>query len=727
MILHRLSSNFDFGRVEKILKCLLIFFFFLNFLVPLYPSGFNASLDPSWGLALNEAFMGDMVFGKDIVFTFGPFSSIYTRQYHPRTDNLMLFGSLYLAVMYTLVIYFISRNVQLLKFLSAMFIVFIVFVSNDRGDILLFTYPLFVSLLVIKLLDEKIDSYVSSFWSFTFVLASLFFPFGLLILVKGTLIVLSLGLLVIMFIFVWFSHHRKFSFIPLLSFCMSLVFFWMITDQEIAHLDNYLLSMLPIISGYSAAMSLESDTISERLQILFYIASTLTLFVSIYLGKNTFKNKFFILLIIGLFLFLSFKQGFVRHDRHALAASSALIVLALLLPHFTQLKHRWLSLCFVVLTWLLIDSTYMQTSTTTVISKTKERIVNTFQGLVHRLDGSVFFEKRFIDNKNNIAKILELPKFEGTVDIYSYEQGHLLSTNNEWKPRPIFQSYSAYTSQLAKMNFDFINSIDGPDNVLFTVETIDRRLPSMDDGISWLALLTKYEPKKFYGKYLHLVRSEVADELELKPLSNQTIRLGEAIEINPKSAPLFLQADIQSSFFGKLLSLLFKPPQLNIEVKLNDGSILNHRVVAKMLQSGVLISPFIQDAKSFSKLYNGLDSLRAKFVRSIKISSEGHQWAWKGKYNIEFLTFDIPRSSQGSPSAIGFNEKLNINHFDVNNSVETNCDGVIDNVLGVSPVPEISIVGDFLSLDGWLAKSTSESLLPENVYVYKRIGKDVDL
>jgi hypothetical protein len=721
-MLHDLNCYIDIDRVEKTLKCLLIFFFFLSFLVPLYPSGFNASLDPSWGLALNEAYIGNMIFGKDVIFTFGPYSSIFSRQYHPSTDNLMLFGSLYLAVMYTLVIYFISKNVQFLTFLS---VISIIFLCNISGDVLLFSYPLVASLLVIRLLDQKVNTDDTSFWSTAFVLASLFFPFGLLILIKGTLIVISLGLLVMIFIFVLFSHHRKFLFIPLASACTSLVFFWLISGQGMAYLDNYLFSMFPIIAGYSAAMSLESDSIGERAQILLYITTTLIFFMSIYNGKDTLKNKLFIILTSSLFLFLAFKQGFVRHDAHALAASSALIVLGLLLPLYTQLRYRRLSLFFVALTWLLTDATYIKTSTETLIFNTKDRVFKSIEGLKHRADGSDFFKERFIANKNNIASILNLPKFEGTVDIYSYEQGHLLSTDNEWTPRPIIQSYSAYTARLAEINFEFINGTDGPDNILFNVQTIDGRLPSMDDGISWLALLNKYEPKQFYGEYLHLVRSEVADELALKPLSVQSISLGEAIELNPKTSPVFLKANIQSSFIGKLLSLLFKPPQLNIEVTLNNGSILNYRVVAKMLQSGLLISPFIQDTKSFSKLYSELDYLRAKFVTTLKISSVGNEWAWRDKYNIEFLTFNIPRPSQGSFSAMEFNSKLNLNHFDVNNFVERNCDGVIDNVLGVNPVPELSIAGDFLSLDGWLAKSTSEGVLPEKIYIYKRTGNDV--
>jgi hypothetical protein len=48
-------------------------------LVPINPSMPTGGLDPSWVLGLNESLTQGYKFGTDIVFTFGPFSSIYTQ------------------------------------------------------------------------------------------------------------------------------------------------------------------------------------------------------------------------------------------------------------------------------------------------------------------------------------------------------------------------------------------------------------------------------------------------------------------------------------------------------------------------------------------------------------------------------------------------------------------------------------------------------------------------
>jgi len=79
-LLQRLNTLFATGPVR-----IAILFF-----MPLQPSYPVASLDSSWQYALNEAVARQLVFGRDIVFTFGPLASVYTGMYLPQTDWIML-------------------------------------------------------------------------------------------------------------------------------------------------------------------------------------------------------------------------------------------------------------------------------------------------------------------------------------------------------------------------------------------------------------------------------------------------------------------------------------------------------------------------------------------------------------------------------------------------------------------------------------------------------------
>ena len=82
-----------FGRFLLGILCVLVW-------VPLGPSMPNWGLDPSWMLGLNQAVADGLVFGRDIKFTFGPYSSIYSQLYHPATYGMTLLAGGILAAGY---------------------------------------------------------------------------------------------------------------------------------------------------------------------------------------------------------------------------------------------------------------------------------------------------------------------------------------------------------------------------------------------------------------------------------------------------------------------------------------------------------------------------------------------------------------------------------------------------------------------------------------------------
>jgi hypothetical protein len=45
---------------------------------PWWPWQPAAGLDPSWAYAINEAVAGHLVFGRDFIWTFGPFGAVDT-------------------------------------------------------------------------------------------------------------------------------------------------------------------------------------------------------------------------------------------------------------------------------------------------------------------------------------------------------------------------------------------------------------------------------------------------------------------------------------------------------------------------------------------------------------------------------------------------------------------------------------------------------------------------
>lgn len=65
--------------------CALLVLVLAGVLVPFAPVFPASGLDPSWQLGLNQALVQHLRFGKQVIFTFGPYAFLYTHLYTPQT------------------------------------------------------------------------------------------------------------------------------------------------------------------------------------------------------------------------------------------------------------------------------------------------------------------------------------------------------------------------------------------------------------------------------------------------------------------------------------------------------------------------------------------------------------------------------------------------------------------------------------------------------------------
>lgn len=107
---------------------------------PLMPA---FGLDPSWMLAMNQAVAQGLVFGREVIFTFGPYSAVYTQRYHPATDMLMLLGCAWLLLGWLLAVWRLCEWRSLFPY--ACVPLMLLFMTRDQ---LFFSYCFVASLLV---------------------------------------------------------------------------------------------------------------------------------------------------------------------------------------------------------------------------------------------------------------------------------------------------------------------------------------------------------------------------------------------------------------------------------------------------------------------------------------------------------------------------------------------------------------------------------------------------
>ncbi|HAU1962668.1 TPA: hypothetical protein F8R58_16465, partial [Legionella pneumophila] len=199
----------------------------------------------------------------------------------------------------------------------------------------------------------------------------------------------------------------------------------------------------------------------------------------------------------------------------------------------------------------------------------------------------------------------------------------LIASGMQWSPRPIFQSYSAFTANMAEINKNYLLSENKPDNIIFKVEPIDNRIPSMEDGMSWPTLINHYQPVRFENDFLFLRKKLVNKPVTpLVPLKTEIHTFGEQVKIPDTDIPLFVEIDIEPTFWGMLATTFFKPHQLEANLELKNGTLRQYRLIANMAKSGFLLSPFIENSAEFGLLFSQNNYLAGKKVISFSINSK---------------------------------------------------------------------------------------------------------
>lgn len=587
--------------------------------VPLTPKLPTANLDDAWALGLNQALAQGFAFGKQIIFTLGPYSALYTKAYHPATAGIMFGGCLYIALSFWLCLLSLSKNVAW-TWVLALVVVFAGMLCSR--DSLFFSYDLVAGLAACKiLLHQELKSRHLLF------LFLIFVPFGLLILIKGTLLILSIATVAIVALFYLINKKFLEAFISVLSVLLSTIIFWLACHQELANLPAYLTNSITMAFAFTQAMSSNLDFI----EIGLFLANTILILC--FLGYKNNMIHWAMLCLFAIFLLLSFKAGFTRHYSHIFIAATSLVIAAFLLPFCTKSKYM---VQLLILT--LINATYVETRNAriSILGNARISYQSFWHGLHNWLQDNSWLQRDYDLSMIFLKQQTFLPQVAGTTDIYSYNITHLIASGNQWLPRPIFQSYSVFNADFANKNKQHLASAHGPGSIFFKLEPIDGRLPSLEDGASWPVLLNQYELKQQVGSYLLLEKRSHHKLVSTQDSYKQQAVIGDTIAIPQTPQQVIAVLEIKPSLLGKIATLVLAPSDLFINLELTNGAKVTYKLIANMAEAGFLLSPLIESTDEFAKLLvdGGLDS---KKVAAFSVTSpNGSSWFWKREYRVLF-------------------------------------------------------------------------------------------
>ena len=633
----RIKSIFA-GKYFFFLVLLILILGRIAIVVPDFP---RAGLDPSWAYGLSAATSSHLTFGRDIIHNFGPLSAIYTgfwaEEGHLMTVCLSMAAGLYLSFC----VYKIFENAgYFIKLLLVIF--FFVNFSVRSQDFLFSLIPALAALYLIR-------SYSCS--KTYFVLVSLYgFITALLLLIKMSFGVEGFICLLLMFSFFMMKRAWKLCVALWAIFAVSFVILYIASGQPFSGIFYFPLNAFYGSSGYTDAMSFPSST-KPVIATAVFMAVFLCCFT--YLSLKPFDlQKFFCVIVFALLLLINFKHSFIRNGQPSDAYLLLCFMLIYLLYYLEKsvIKNILITLCtFTILIFGTEDYRFFFKG---------PQITNSYLSLIYKATNAdrIFSETKNNVNYENSLKAIRnaspMPHLEGTSDIYNFNQALLLASDNTWNPRPRFQSYQSVNQHDIRANYEhLINKDTAPDNVFFRVETIDGRIPSMDDGLSWKALLGLYKPYGWTenGAYLILKRDDSSDkELSVKSIKKMEGKINQKI-VNPfENGLVFLKLHMRKSLPGKLVSVVYKTDPVWIRLQLENGKEIRFRIIPGMSETGFLLSPIVTSSMDFSKLYKSwyfADMVSGNGVKSISISPDSY-YQYDDSFEVEFEQLEYPEKSK---------------------------------------------------------------------------------
>lgn len=579
-----------------------LYFLIVYVLPPPLPIQSEAHLlESSWHVILTDAFLRGAQFGRDIVYTYGPWGFVQNPQGDPRIYPWLFGARLLIALAFVLGISLIAVRRIRPPVGQFLFIAWVALLSDP-------VYVLPMILLAVESFSDRERDRM-----FTPILHLLAIACALTMWIKFTSF-LTVGALASALAAQDLIKRRR-SIIPLEIVAAALAF-WLLVGQSLLTLPSFLHGALSTALSYSSEMFLPG-TYGE-----FGFVAALMLAVAIPAAAVFHYRKSWSLWPslgwVGLLFFLQIKEAFVHYDSfHVwMGIVNALLPCALLLiclagyfdpaksyPRIVRVLTR---VCAAGVVLLSIVFTGMQIRTAAGFERFQALGQN--MGAVKALVSGRSLSAEYRRQLEEFRRTLPLREVAGTADFFPDDQALVYGNSLHARLPPIPQSFEAYNSYLSERNASFFRGPNRPDFVFFDIAPIDTRYPSAMDPLSWLALLDCYQPAGNSGRYL-VLRAAGCEGVSLDLIAETSVRAGQGIAVPVGGDyPVWVEIDMRLNRAGLVIAALARPPQTLLAVRTATGS-RSFGISGGEGQSGFLLSPLLADPDSFGRLFQdgGID------------------------------------------------------------------------------------------------------------------------
>jgi hypothetical protein len=556
-----------------------------------WPSGISypgAGLDFSWIGGLYMAATEGKHFGTEVIFTYGPLGFLDWPQLW--YGALAVLGFLYFCVMYisfvTTLTWSLNRTLGLL---GAVVVVFLAAVAvNFLGELPML---LAVGLCYAALREDRPVAAVNL----------LVIGGGVLCAIEP-LIKLSVGpsaaLIVILGMIGARASRRQWA-----GFVAIAVggFFtaWFVTGQGFGNLWDYAANGYQIIVGYNEAMGFDGAETWEAVAIIVFALGLIAI-----IHRACFRDrlaKVMATLLTAVAVYVVYKYGTTQFGKGGppVVALATMVTIFMLAPW--PRRRAGAFLVTTALASVVVLHAFPATASLDVITK-----METFKSAVglavhsERRHGVISGSRATLQTALEVpTEVLEAIKGK-TVAVEPWETAAVWAYELDWKPLPVFQNYSAYTSELDRLNAEAIEDPEnGPQVLLRQVPSgivpgagrpaFVERQPLWDPPEQNLADVCNFVPTLTAEKWQ--VLSRIPDRcLEETQVATRTAEPGEVVPVPQAGRDELVVMRVHGAEVGgleKLGSLFWRPNERHASI---NGGEVRYKLVPSTTGDPMIVS-----------------------------------------------------------------------------------------------------------------------------------------
>ncbi|HMI08405.1 MAG TPA: hypothetical protein VK528_12715 [Flavobacterium sp.] len=543
-----------------------------------------ATIDHSWILAMNYAKIHGLTWGTDFVFTYGPLAPLCTRLSLGENGLAFLLFDLFMFANYFLIFFLAfkqSKN-KIFTFLAiaAAVVALPIWVGTASTMVLLFMLVFWIRMG----LDEP---------------KPLYYAFQIAIVTLLFFIKFNTGLIVFVLYFAGIAYNlrtRKVKSWYLFGYTVLPVLLVVVLAQlfEVA-LFSYIRSGIEMVIGYNDIMYTKIGHPSSRTYFrIIFILLLVIICANIYKKKNEEKLKMWLILFLfGVPVYVLYKQSFVRADDGHIVDFFLYTPMVVLcnVDISRHLRNHIVKVLFIAVLALPI---YYLSAKMHKPLMLKEKLSKTaFLGGYSKFtpDASMRIVGQGIQLPASVKRKIR----RATVDVYPWNIQMLMENRLNYLPRPVCQSYSAYTPYLEDLNFEHYNNVNtAPQFVIYDYTNLDDRYLLFDESKLNLALNLNYflaEQFDYDGRKLLLLQKKP----DFRPIRLEKIRTYDArmeLPLIPKEN-VYYEIGLQQSLLGKLYGIYEHAPAVKLAVYLKGADVRRYKTGTKLLQTGIFSTSYV--------------------------------------------------------------------------------------------------------------------------------------